>query len=92
MGLILFGQRHDEIVDLGVFGRLLNLGTCGVIAAIGDVVIDRVVKQNRILRHHADCAMQAGLGDIAQVLIINVKAALTHIIKTEQQPPNRGFP
>ena len=79
-------------MDLGVFGGLLNLGTGGVIATIGDVVINRVVKQNRVLRHHANRAMQAGLGYIPHVLIINAEPALSHIIETEQQPPNRGFP
>jgi hypothetical protein len=45
----------------------------GVVAAIGDVVEDRVVEQHRVLRHHADGGMQAVLRDVAQVLPVDAQ-------------------
>ena len=39
--------------------------------AIGDVVVDRVIEQHRVLRHDADGAAQARLGDVADVLAVD---------------------
>ena len=39
--------------------RFLDLGFIGADAAIGDIVLDRVVEQHRVLRHDADGGAQA---------------------------------
>ena len=68
--------------------RVFNLGLGGVMAAVGDVVIDCIVEQNRVLRHHTYHLMQRRLGDIADVLAINADGPARYIVKPEQQPPD----
>src|SRR5206468_11879910 len=51
-------QAADEIVSVGLARRGFHLFACGVAFAVGDVVVNRVVEQNRILRHHADLMAQ----------------------------------
>ena len=46
-------------MDLGIARRLLDLVLRCPVAAIGDVVADRVIEQNGVLRHHTDGLMQA---------------------------------
>ena len=58
-GVIAHRQLHDELVDLGQARRFLDLGLVGADAAIGDVVLDRVVEQHRVLRDDADHGAQA---------------------------------
>ena len=53
----------DEIVDRGAARRRLDLGLGGAVAAVADIVADRVVEQHRVLRDDADRGAKARLGD-----------------------------
>ncbi len=53
--------------------------------AIGDVVLDAVVEQHRILRHDADRGAQRFLGEPAQVLCVDADAAAIDVVEAEQQ-------
>ena len=76
----------DEVVDARGPGGGLHLGLRGAGAAIGDVVGHRVVEQHRVLRHDADGAAHAVLGDLADVLAGDGDAARLHVIEAVQQP------
>jgi hypothetical protein len=56
----------------------------GIGAAVGDVVVDRVVEQHSVLRHDTDRAAQTGLRDIAYVLTVDENSALADIVKAKQ--------
>ena len=78
-------------MDLGLPRRLFHLFAAGVRIAIGDVVIDRVVEKDGILRHHADGLMQTGLRHIADILPVDADGAFLDVIEPEQQPPDGRF-
>ena len=90
-GVILFGQGHDEVVDLGIPRSLDDLVMRGKFAPIGDVVIDRIIEQHRVLGDHADGLMQAVLGDITDILAINGNRAAGDVIEAEQQAADCRF-
>ena len=53
--------------------------------AIGDVVINRVIEQDRVLRHDANGAAHTVLGQLLDVLTVDADAAFLRIVKTKQQ-------
>ena len=59
------------------------------VAAVGDVVADRVVEQHRVLRDDADRRAQARLGDLRDVLPVDRDAPRRRIVEAEQQPRER---
>ena len=71
--------------------RFLDLGGRRPGAAIGDVVVDRVVEQHGVLRNDADGRAQARLGDVADVLPIDPHRTPVDIVEAEQQAPDRRF-
>ena len=71
-------------------GNHVLLGRC--VAPIGDVVADRIVEQDRILRHDANRPMQALLRYVAHILSINGNRAATDVIEPEQEPRDGRFP
>ena len=76
-------------MDLGSLGRLDDLVFAGAIPAIGDVVLDRIIEQDCILRHHANGGAQCFLTDVANILTIDPDRALPDIIKPEQETRDR---
>ena len=52
-------------------GRGLDLGLRGLGPAIGDVVADRVVEKDGVLRHHPDRGPQGALRDLPQILPVD---------------------
>ena len=63
LGVVAVGQARDEVVDLGDCAAASTSAWARSRAAIGDVGADRVVEQHGVLRHDADGAAQAVLGD-----------------------------
>lgn len=47
--VVAFGERHDEVVDVGVFAGLDELGLVLGRGAEEDVVLDRALVQRRVL-------------------------------------------
>ena len=71
-------------MDFRGFCGGLNLGTGGIGTAIGDVVENRIIEQNRVLRHHANGVMQRALRHLGDILPVNQNLALLGIVKAEQ--------
>lgn len=76
-------------MDMGGLGTTQDLLAGGARPPIGDIGIDRVVEQHRILRHDTDRGTQRLLGDLADVLTIDQYAPLLHVIETEQKAGQR---
>ena len=80
---------RDEGMNARRPGRLLDLGAACTGAAVGDVVFDRVVEQDRVLRHDADRLAHAGLRHLADVLAGDTDRAVLHVIEAIEQPRQR---
>src|SRR6516164_5427568 len=65
--------------------RLLDLGVARLPAAVTDVVADRVVEQDGVLRHDADRGSQRILRDVADVLAVDRNPPAADLVETEQQ-------
>ncbi len=65
--------------------------SAGVDAAVGEVVVEGVVEQHRVLRNHADVPAQRGLRDRADVLAVDKDAAAADVEEAEQQARQGGF-
>ena len=63
--------------------RGLYVSLRGTRAPIRNVVSDRVIKQNRILRHNADRLTQTGLLDTLDILPIDQDRTRLHIVKAK---------
>ena len=63
----------------------------GCFTAIGDVVINRIVEQDGILRNHANGLMQAVLGDITNIPPVDPHRAAGDVIEPEQKPADCRF-
>lgn len=87
--LVAVGQRFDKVMDLRRAGGFDHLFAACIGAPVGDVVIDAVVEEHRVLRNDADSGAHAGLRDIAQVLSVDLDGAGLHVIETEQQARQR---
>src|SRR5215470_11395809 len=83
-GIIALRGAANESVDLSLARCFLDFGIARIPAPVADVVADRVVKQDRVLRHHANRGAQGGLGNLADILVVNQDATTGNIIKTKQ--------
>ena len=54
------GLRVDEFERLGALGGVAHFGDGGVGLADAQILRDRAVEQQRLLKHHADIAAQPG--------------------------------
>ena len=59
------------------------------LAAIGDIVADRVVEQHRVLRDDADRGAQARLRDLGDILAVDRDAPAGRVVEAEEQPRER---
>ena len=87
--LVALRQRPDERVDLRVLGGRLDLGVARAVAAVADVVEDRVVEQHGILRNHADGGAQRTLRHLADVLPVDQDPPGGRLVEPEQEPGDR---
>ena len=63
-----------------------DLVLAGVGPAIGNVVFDRIIEQNRVLRHDADGAANTRLLHRAQILAIDGDSSSADVVKTIKEP------
>ena len=87
--LVALRQGHDEVMDARQPGRPLDILARAVGPAVADVVVDRVVEQHRVLRHHADRGPQAVLRHLTDILAIDPHAAGGHVVEAEQDARHR---
>src|SRR5262249_37040186 len=88
-GLVAVGKRRDEVVNLRQPRRLLDLLAVGAGAAIGDVVADRVVEEDGVLRHDADGPADAVLRDVPQVLAVDADGTALDVVEAEEKTRDR---
>ena len=70
-------------MNLRRFCGLLNLSARRLIAAICDVVIDGIVKQDRVLRNNTNGLVKAALSNIPDILPVDQNRAKAGVIKAE---------
>ena len=87
--LVAARQVHDEVVGEGLAGRRLHLLRRRPPRAVGDVVEDRVVEQDHLLRHDADLLAQAAQVDGAEVVAVDEDAAVVGVVEARQQAQQR---
>ena len=60
-------------------------------AGVGDVEVDGVVEQHRVLGNDADGRPQARLGDVADILAAHQDPPAGHVEEAVEEPPERGL-
>ncbi len=89
--VVLLGQRADEVVHVCRLGGRDDLLAGRAAAPIGDVVLDRLVEETRVLGHDADPAAHAVRGKLADVPAVDRDAARPGIVEAHEQPGERRF-
>ena len=89
--LVALRQAHDEVVDVGQPCRALDVRRRGVRASVRDVVVDAVVEQHRVLRHHADRGAQRRLAHAAYVWPVDPDGASAHVVEAIEQAREGGL-
>src|SRR3954454_1740825 len=88
---VTFRQPEDEVMRIGETCRLLDGSHAGARPAIGDVLGQRPVKQDRVLLHNGDLAAQGLLGHPGDILAVNQDAAARNIIEPLHQLGEGGL-
>ena len=57
-GVVALGERHDELVGVGIFGGGDDVIVAGIEFAVADVFFDTVRKQKGFLQYHAHLMAQ----------------------------------
>mmetsp|Transcript_58131 Transcript_58131/g.180071 ORF Transcript_58131/g.180071 Transcript_58131/m.180071 type:complete len:218 (-) Transcript_58131:1044-1697(-) len=80
----------DELVELRTLCCLINLRLGGALdPAVADVVLDRRVEHDDVLRHHPNRAADGPLGQCARVLAVDEDLPRGGVVEAEQQPCDR---
>ena len=88
-GVVALGQRLNHIVDVG--------GLCGAdhvlaghaVAAVGDVLEHRAVKEPGVLQNHGELPPQLVALQLADVHAVQQDRALRHVVKAHEQVDHR---
>ena len=84
--VVALGQVADELVGPGGRGRGLDLVERRRRLAVGDVVPDRDREEEGLVEHDADVGPQAGQGEVAHVVAVDLDRAVRHVVEAGQQP------
>ena len=84
-------QAADKARYLGHFRRIGDISSCRARAAEADIVADRFIEQNGVLRHDADSAADGMLGQAADIVPVYLNDAFCRVVESEQQAANGGF-
>jgi hypothetical protein len=90
--VVSFGKLNDEIVGIGSFSSLddfLIRATMDI--SIGDVISNRIIKEDRLLCHQSDLISQGLKRDLSNVVTIDENLALLDIIESGQEIDQRGL-
>ena len=91
-GGVALRQPDDELVGVRGARRRLELLPGGVGPAETQVVLDRAVKEVRLLVHHRDVTVDIVGAEPAQVVPADPHDALVGVVEPQQQPDDGGFP
>ncbi len=75
----------DELVGAGRLGRGHDLVPGGRRLAVGDVVADRHREEEGLVEDHADVGPQAGQGQVADVVAVDLDRAVLHVVEAGEQ-------
>ena len=90
-GVVAIGQGGDHVVDVRGLGGGDDLLAGGLGAGVGEVVVDRAVKEPCVLKHHGELAAQAVAGQLADVPAVQQDAPAGHVVEAHQQVDERGL-
>ena len=88
-GLIARGQLGNKVVNPGCTGGFVDMLFVSARITVGNVVIDRIVEQNGVLRDHADSIAERRLCDFLQIEAVDCDSTRIRIIKSQQQAADR---
>ena len=85
--------RHalNDVVDGRQARDMVHLIGRGGRPAVRNVVVDALVEERRVLRHHANALPQARERYILNRLAVHQDAPTQGVVKAEQQPQERRF-
>ena len=89
--VVAVGQLADELVGLGRPGGGEDLRLGGVRPPVGDVGLNRVGEQERVLHDHADRGPQRLLGDVADVVAADPHRAAAHVVEAGEEQAEGGL-
>src|SRR5690606_355327 len=78
-------QCLNEIGDLSGAGCLVDFLIARIRPAVADIVADRIVEKDGILRNHADGGTERLLRHVTHVLAIDGKTAAGHIVEAKEK-------
>ena len=91
LGVEAVGQRHDEIVGLGILGGLDHLLLSGVRAAPQQILADGAREEDVVLKHHADAGAELIQGIVTHVHPVHQDSAVGDVVKPGDQVHQRGL-
>ena len=81
LSLITVGQAHDKFMDKRFIGSGFNVFLARPAIAIGNIVVDRVVEQDRFLSDDADLLSQASQVQMTNIQVIHQNGAMIRIVE-----------
>ncbi len=89
--IVLFGKPLDEVVSQRRLGGRDHPAQRDIRLAIGDVVADRIVEENRLLGYVANLGTERSQADIPQVMSVDANAASGDIEEAWDQVHQSGL-
>src|SRR5262249_13834770 len=90
-GFVALRQLGDEIVGEGFPGGSFDFGRLGVAIAVGNVVVNRVVEEDRLLRDEAYLLAEAAQVIRANIVTVDQDGAVVRIVKPRQEADEGRF-
>ena len=91
VGVVPFGERHDEVVGLGRFGRRDDLLVAGAGDAVADVVPHRPGEEDRLLRHDPDLGQERVLPEPADIDPVEQDPPGGDVVEARHEVDQRRF-
>ena len=82
LGVIAFFQRHNVVVDVCLLCRIHNLLIGGRLGSVGDIILNRTVKEKYALGYHANIFSKAVKSDVLCVHTVKSDSARVYTVKT----------
>src|SRR6266852_6819922 len=91
LGLITVRQAHDKFMDVGFIGSGFDFFLARPAIAVGNIVVDRVVEQDRFLSDDADLLSQASQVQMTNVQVIHQNGAVIRIVEARDKADQGRF-
>src|SRR5690606_17748933 len=87
--LVTLRQAFDEGPNLGQLGSSGDFGIAGPRTTVTNVVTDRIVEEDGVLRDHADGSAQTILLHVTNVLSVDAYGPFRDVVEAEEYPRDR---